>query len=233
MAKFYSNENFPLPVVEALRMLGHDVLTTQDAGKAGQAIPDEEVLAFAIAEERAVLTINRKHFIRLHGEQPAHAGVVVSFSPDGKLLATGSYDNTARLWHTDTGKELYVLSGHPRWVNSVSFSPDGELLATGSEDGAIRLWRVGTGKLLRVLNGDNGAILSVSFRPDGKMLASGSQNKVAQIWPVYQDLDAMIAYTKTLLLRQRLTCEERDAYFLDKVARCESMDNGTNKGNNQ
>lgn len=75
--KFYSNENFPLPVVEELRRLGHDVLTSFEAGNAGQAIPDEAVLAFATAQRRAVLTINRKHFIRLHKEQPKHAGIVV------------------------------------------------------------------------------------------------------------------------------------------------------------
>jgi hypothetical protein len=52
-ARLYSNENFPLPVVEALRQKGHDVLTTRDAGKANEGIPDEDVLAFAIADKRA------------------------------------------------------------------------------------------------------------------------------------------------------------------------------------
>ena len=66
MANLYANENFPLKVVEELRRLGHDVLTTQEAGKAGQAVPDEEVLDYAVAGSRAVLTLNRRHFIRLH-----------------------------------------------------------------------------------------------------------------------------------------------------------------------
>lgn len=77
MAKLYSNENYPLPAVEALRALGHDVLTTLDMDKAGQAIPDEAVLAFAINQQRAVLTINRKDFIRLHLQNPNHAGIIV------------------------------------------------------------------------------------------------------------------------------------------------------------
>lgn len=77
MARFYSNENFPLPVVEELRRLGHDVLTVSEAGKAEQAISDPEVLAFATSQQRAVPTINRKHFIRLHREQPIHAGIIV------------------------------------------------------------------------------------------------------------------------------------------------------------
>jgi Domain of unknown function (DUF5615) len=74
MARLYSNENFPLPVVEALRQLAHDVLTIQEMGQAGQAMSDEAVLAFAHAEGRALLTINRNHFVRLHREGKQHSG---------------------------------------------------------------------------------------------------------------------------------------------------------------
>jgi len=83
MAKLYGDENFPLPVIEELRRLGHDIVTIQDTGKDKQGVSDETVLAFAIAEERAVLTINRKHFIRLHRLQPEHAGIIVcTFDPN-------------------------------------------------------------------------------------------------------------------------------------------------------
>ena len=83
MARLYANENFPLPAVLELRRLGHDVLTVGETGKAGQSVPDEAILAFAIGEERAVVTLNRRHFIRLHAQQPDHAGVVVcTFDPD-------------------------------------------------------------------------------------------------------------------------------------------------------
>lgn len=77
MARLYSNENFPLPVVEELRRLGHDVLTVVEAGKAEQAISDPEVVAFATGDGRAVLTINRKHFVRLHHVNASHAGIIV------------------------------------------------------------------------------------------------------------------------------------------------------------
>jgi len=83
MARLYANENFPLPVVEELRGLGHDVLTMQEAGQANQSMPDQSVLAFARAEGRVLLSLNRKHFIRLHRTQPDHAGILVcSFDPD-------------------------------------------------------------------------------------------------------------------------------------------------------
>lgn len=82
MARLYSNENFPRPVVLALRALGHDVLTIQETGRAGEALEDAAVLAFACVEKRAVLTHNRLHFLRLHRLQPAHCGIVVcTFDP--------------------------------------------------------------------------------------------------------------------------------------------------------
>ena len=57
MARFYSNENLPMAIVETLRSLGHDVLTSYEAGKANQGIPDDGVLAYAIAENRSVITL--------------------------------------------------------------------------------------------------------------------------------------------------------------------------------
>ena len=77
MGRIYSDENFPLPVVEELRRLGHDVLTIQEMGKGGQSVPDEEVLDFAHVESRILLTLNRKHFVRLHETRPDHSGIVV------------------------------------------------------------------------------------------------------------------------------------------------------------
>ena len=76
LARLYSNENFPLPVVQALRSLGHDVLTVLEAGHADRSVPDEEVLAFAFQENRILLTHNRKHFIRLHADGRPHAGII-------------------------------------------------------------------------------------------------------------------------------------------------------------
>lgn len=76
MARFYANENFPRQAVLALRRFGHDVLTIQETGRAGLATPDRTVLDFATKDGRAVLTHNRKHFLRLHRKSPHHAGIV-------------------------------------------------------------------------------------------------------------------------------------------------------------
>jgi len=77
MAPFYADEQFPFQVVELLRNLGHDVLTVQEAGNANQRIPDDQVLVFAVGQERAILTINRIDFIRLHRRDDQHFGIVV------------------------------------------------------------------------------------------------------------------------------------------------------------
>jgi hypothetical protein len=83
MAALYSNENFPRRVVEELRRLGNDVLTSYEAGRANQRIPDDQVLSFATGQQRAVITLNRLDFIRLHRDtQGAHAGIIVCTRDD-------------------------------------------------------------------------------------------------------------------------------------------------------
>jgi hypothetical protein len=105
MARFYSNENFPLPVVLQLRALGHDVLTIQETGKADQALPDEAVLEFATQENRAVLTLNRLHFLRLHRLRTTHAGIVVcTFDPN--FFAQAERIHAAVAGHTSLAGQL-------------------------------------------------------------------------------------------------------------------------------
>ena len=86
MKKLYVNENFPLPVVALLRQFGHDVLTSFDAGNANQRIPDEDVLVFAIHQNRTLLTLNRRDFIRIHRIQSIHKGIIIC-TEDNDFLA--------------------------------------------------------------------------------------------------------------------------------------------------
>ena len=96
MARLYANENFPFPVVEDLRRLGHDVLTIQETGKGGQSLPDAEVLDFAVRDDRSLLTLNRRHFIRLHEERGRHSGIIAcTFDPDFTALARRIHDSLA------------------------------------------------------------------------------------------------------------------------------------------
>ena len=77
VARIYTNENFPQQAVEHLRILGHDVETSHDAGNSGRAMSDESVLDYAIRHQRVVVTLNRRHFVALHASYSGHCGIVV------------------------------------------------------------------------------------------------------------------------------------------------------------
>jgi hypothetical protein len=98
MARLYADEDFSYPAVEELRRLGHDVLTAQEAGEGGQGRTDPEVLAIASAEGRAVVTFNRRHFVRLHHQSGSHFGIIVC-SRDADHLALAG--RIARVIATD------------------------------------------------------------------------------------------------------------------------------------
>ena len=108
----------------------------------------------------------------------------MSFSPDGTLLASGSFDNTVKLWDVQTHTHIPTLEGHWGAVHSVSFSPDGTLLASGGGDSTVKLWDVQTHTHIPTLEGYWGTVHSVSFSPDGTLLASGSGDSTVKLWDV-------------------------------------------------
>src|SRR5262249_139117 len=98
----------------------------------------------------------------------------VAFTPDGKTLASASYDHTIRLWDPATGRELLRLQGHTNYVMSVAFTPDGKTLVSGGNDGMGRIWDLKTRKELRSFQAHGGSgVRGVGGPPEGKPLATG------------------------------------------------------------
>jgi serine/threonine protein kinase len=108
----------------------------------------------------------------------------VAYSSDSRYLASGSGDNTIKIWEVATGKELRTLTGHSSRSLSVVYSPDSRYLASGSIDNTIKIWEVATGKELRTLTGHFSGVYSVVYSPDGRYLASASADNTIKIWEV-------------------------------------------------
>ncbi|PMB08342.1 hypothetical protein CEN49_10180 [Fischerella thermalis CCMEE 5273] len=154
-----------------------------DAIRAGKLLQDSVWLKNDPQLQPQVMeAFSAVYWVRESNRLEKHQGFVqkVKFSPDGKIIATASFDNTAKLWSSD-GKELVTLQGHTESVVDVSFSPDGQTIATASRDGTAKLW-YSDGKLIKTLKGHKGVVWSVSFSPDGQTIATAGEDKTVKFW---------------------------------------------------
>lgn len=114
---------------------------------------------------------------------PHGAVASANFSPDGRRIVTGSWDNSAKIWNVETGhSELKLEGGHTGYVNSAVFSPDGKTVLTGSDDGTAKLWDSTTGTVLKTYAGHTGRVRSAIFSSDGKHVVTASNDKTARLW---------------------------------------------------
>ena len=124
---------------------------------------------------------------RSAGMWDGHQVLALAFSPDGTKLASGSKDNTTRLWDSNndewiTLQEKYTGYGLAPWTNVVAFSPDGKMLASGSTNKTVQLWDTTTSEPLVTLTGHVNGITALAFSPNGKMLASASADGAIRFW---------------------------------------------------
>lgn len=153
------------------------IALTDQAGSVGFS-PDDTLLATTSGEwakpgvVRLWAVATGKEVRALRGHE--HQVYTAVFSPDGKTLATTSYDKTVRLWDVAQGKELRQVGDRPGPFPRVAFTPDGKHLVTWGFDNALRFWDVATGAESRGFDGPRGALSAIAFSPDGRLLATGA-----------------------------------------------------------
>jgi WD40 repeat protein len=188
---------------EALFVSNHELEALREAIRAGASLVAESnnlQSNEAISVSRALGSVlyGIREFNRFSGHTNAVSSL--SFSADGQLLASASWDHTIRLWQAD-GQLLRTLEGHEAPIHSVVFSPvrgasseeNGTLLASASEDYTIRLWNAADGTLLQTLTGHSQLARAVAFSPDGQTLVSGSDDGSIKFW----NLDGSLRGTVT------------------------------------
>lgn len=132
-----------------------------------------------------------------------HSGAVycVAISPNGTILASGSYDKQIKLWNLETGQEFRTIKGHSFLIRSLAFSPDGETLASGSQDNTIKLWNLKNWQEICTLpSRHSSSVYSVAISPAGQTLASGSYNNTIKVWnlKIRQEIRTIIGHSQSV-----------------------------------
>ncbi len=145
------------------------------ATEAGDAAARHVALANLAAWRRSLVQVKE---VFPHSNSVA----AVAFSPDGKTIATGSWDKTARLWDLKSGQPIGPTIQHQGAVRGVAFSPDGRWLATASNDKSARVWDVATGRPVGKPMEHHDEVWSVAFSPIGRRVLTGCLDRAARLW---------------------------------------------------
>ncbi len=158
-----TDTGLPLGRMSAISPDGSTLITANDAGQV-------RFLSATTLRERAPMS-------------HAHSSVIssIEFSPDGELMATGSFDGSIRLWNWRSGIVVGVLRGHQGWIGAVAFSPDGRRLVTGGQDGTVTFWSTAEQQELLSFQRHRDLVSALAFTRDGRLLAS-SGGLITRLW---------------------------------------------------
>ncbi len=116
--------------------------------------------------------------------EPSGEVLSVSYSPDGKILASSNVLGEISLWDSYSGVRLKIWRAHENWVRKIAFSPDGQLLASCGDDRLAKIWQLENQKCIQVLEGHTSWVRTLAFHPQGKYLATGSDDGMVRFWDV-------------------------------------------------
>jgi WD40 repeat protein len=141
----------------------------------------------AIGAEQSLMVIDLatgQETLNLINLNEPFSQVKVAYSPDGRHIASTSWDQKLRVWDTDSGQEFLVLDGHLKENFALAYSPDGRYIASAGEERTVKVWDSATGKLVHDLAGHTDVVSSVAFSSDGKRITSGSGDMTVKVWDV-------------------------------------------------
>ncbi|MBE9191712.1 NACHT domain-containing protein [Gloeocapsopsis crepidinum LEGE 06123] len=159
--------------------------------------PDGTLFSASLDSTIKAWNISQGTYLHLQGHQGGVWSIALSL--DGTLLASGSQDQTIKIWDVKTGCCIRTLFGHTSWIRSCAVSPDQQYLISGSADGTIKVWQIETGECIQTLQAHNGPVLSIVFAPNGKHFATCGTDTTIKLWQLkYPACTIPISYSQTL-----------------------------------